>query len=308
MNYSIIPKYQSKKKQAILKPEELVKLKDLLLVARGVVEGFIAGHHKSPFKGFSLEFAEHRKYTEGDDTKHIDWKVYGKTEKHFVKLYEAETNMKVYIAIDASNSMNFKGVTDVSKMQYSIYLAAALLYLINKQQDQAGLLIFNDKVVKMIPPKNGRAHLKQCMDILSEIKPLNSTNISDSLKKLSEKIKRRGLIILLSDLMDNPDKIISSIHALRHAKNEVIVFHVLDNAELTFPYNKAITFNDLETTQKITVDPLILRSEYIKAITDFQNKIKKSLYKINADYVSVNTIMPFEHVLSSYINLRRNKA
>jgi uncharacterized protein (DUF58 family) len=305
MAYGAKAKLGKRKRAGLLRPEELVKIKDLFLVARGVVEGFVAGHHSSPYKGFSLEFAEHRKYVPGDELKHLDWKVYGRTQKYFVKLYEAETNMRVTLALDVSESMNFSGGSGPSKMLYCSYLAAALSFLISRQQDMVGLVTFNDRVRDYIPPRNDSAHLRNLIRRISAIECSGETRTAASLRQLAEKIRRRGLVVILSDLLDDPGALLREIRRFRHGKHEVIVFHVLDNAELMFPFKTTTTFLDMERRDRITVDPVALRREYLAGIEAFRQRMKTGLLKINVDYVPVNTLMPFEYVLSNYLNARR---
>ncbi|EKD27203.1 MAG: hypothetical protein ACD_79C00811G0003 [uncultured bacterium] len=295
----------NKVKKGLLRPEELVRIKDLFIFARQVVEGFATGHHKSPFKGFSLEFAEHRKYVLGDELKHVDWKVYGRTQKYFVKLYEAETNMRVHILLDRSNSMNFSFANAPSKILYSTYLSAALAYIVSKQQDLAGLVTFNDTSIDMIPARNSTVHLKILMDKLSSINANGKTSIANAINQLAQKLKKRGLIIIISDLLDESSELIKAITRLKHSKHEIIVFHVLDNAEISFPYKVPTTFLDMEGSERITVDPIALRKEYIDSMNHFQKEMKTSLSKMNVDYVLTNTMVPFEYVLSNYLNMRR---
>ena len=295
------------KRPGLLKPAELVRIKDLFLVARGVVEGFVSGHHKSPYKGFSLEFAEHRKYVHGDEIKHIDWKVFGRTEKYFVKQYESETNMRVYIALDTSKSMEFQGGAGPSKLLYSTYLAAALVYLIGRQQDLVGLVTFDEEIGQFIPPRNSTSHMRNLMKILSELQCGGKTRTLESLKGLSEKLQRRCLIVVISDFLDNPEEIHRAIGQFRNRHHEVIALHVLDNSEIMFPYNTMTTFLDMEGEASLTVDPVALRSDYLKAVETFKRDLKSSFTKMNVDYVPVNTIMPFEYILSNYLEARRKR-
>lgn len=294
----------ARQKPGLIRPEELVRIKDLFLVARGVVEGFISGHHKSPYKGFSLEFAEHRKYTYGDEIRHIDWKVYGRTSRYYVKLFESETNMRVYICLDTSRSMEF-GQPGNTKLRYSACLSAALAYLISRQQDLAGLVTFSDKINNILPPGNSSAHVRKLIGILSSLEGSGPTGTAASLMSVAEKVRRRCLFVIVSDLLDNTDEIVNALGYLRNKKHELIVFHVLDNAELMFPFKGMTTFVNMEEDSQITVDPVALRKDYLEAVEAFKKQLKTRLLKINADYVPVNTLMPFEYILSSYLTARQ---
>ncbi|MBN2143309.1 MAG: DUF58 domain-containing protein [Candidatus Aureabacteria bacterium] len=300
-----MPQTKTQRRQGFLKPEEIIKIKDLSLVARGIVEGLVAGHHKSPYKGFSLEFAEHRKYTHGDEIKHLDWKVYGRTEKYFVKLYEAETNMRVYLLLDTSESMNFSGGFGLTKLTYGTYLCAALAYLINKQQDQVGLVTYNNKITRILPPRHHPDHMARMINNLSSIQAEGKTHTSAVLQDLAERIQKRSLLILISDLLDDPETVLRSVGQFRFRKHEIMVFHVLDNAEWIFPYKQMSTFVDMETHQKITVDPIALRMDYLRAIEKFKIHYQAGFSKMNTDYIPVNTLVPFEYVLSSYLAKRK---
>lgn len=295
---------QKSKKKNLLSPESLVKIKDLSLVAKGVVEGFVAGQHKSPYRGYSLEFAEHRKYVLGDELKHLDWKVYGRTQKFFVKMYEAETNMRVYLILDSSKSMSYSS-GGVSKLRYASCLMASLAYLASRQQDLVGTVLFNDHIEKIIPPKNSPGHIRKIMDTLQGMETYGSTNITGVLQELAQKMSRRALLVIVSDLFDNQEQVIDAVRKFRHRKHEIILFHVMDNAETVFPFKNMTTFKDLESSQKMSVDPLALRLDYLKGIQDFKNHYKVSFGKMGVDYQSINTIMPFDFVLSSYLNKRR---
>jgi len=296
----------SSSQRRILTPKELIKIKDLFVVAKGVVEGFTAGHHKSSFKGFSLEFAEYRKYVPGDEIKHIDWKIFARTNKYFVKLFEAETNMRVFIALDSSASMGFKGFAGYSKLEYAKRLAAAFTFLVAKQKDLIGLVTYNEEVVNFIPSRNGLKHTQNIIDRLTNLSPVGKTNIFNSLKSLSDRLKRRSLIVIISDLFDNVESLLRLVKTLRHARHEIMVFHVLDNDEISFPYKRTTDFVDNESSYSLTVDPIALREEYLQAIDVFRNHLKMQLNKYDIPYVFANTLIPFEYVLSQYLSKRKS--
>jgi uncharacterized protein (DUF58 family) len=296
------------KSARLLSPEALVRIKDLSLVARGVVEGFVAGHHKSPYKGFSLEFAEHRKYVFGDELKHMDWRVYGRTGKHFVKLFEAETNMRVYLVLDTSQSMGFSDGIHPSKLTYATCLAASLAFLIHRQQDLSGLVTFDEKITDFIPARHSTQHLRHLMQKLSHVFSMGKTKTAEVLQKLAERLPRRGLIVLFSDLFDDADALLKAVARFRFHKHAVIVFHILDNAERIFPFKAMTAFEDLETQERMTVDPVALRPDYLEGIEAFCKRYKTSFLKMKADYVPVNTLVPFEHILSSYLKFREQHA
>ncbi len=293
------------KRPGLLSPEVLVRIKDLSLVARGVVEGFVAGHHKSPYKGFSLEFAEHRKYVLGDELRHIDWRVYGRTGKYFVKLFEAETNMRVHLVLDTSQSMGFSYGTNPSKLTYATYLAASLAFLIHRQQDLSGLVTFDETITDFVPARHSQQHLRHLMQRLSKVSSNGKTKTAEVLQKLAERLRRRGLIVLFSDLLDDAESILNAVARFRFHKHEVIVFHILDNAEKVFPFKAMTTFEDLETQARITVDPLALRHDYLEGVEAFCKHYKTNFFKMKVDYIPVNTMIPFEYILSSYLMSRK---
>jgi uncharacterized protein (DUF58 family) len=288
-----------------LKPDVVSKLSGMEIKARLVVEGFIAGLHKSPYHGFSVEFAEHRQYMPGDPLKNVDWKVYAKTDRFFIKEYEEETNLKAYLLLDTSGSMGY-GSSNVNKLEYSCYLSAALSYLMLKQRDSVGLVLFDQGIRKYIPPKSAlRSHLHVILQELDKLEPSQTTNISTALHQMAERIKRRGLIILISDLFDDPSQVITGLKHFRHKKHEVIVFHVLDPKERTFAFPELAVFKDLETGEELMTSPWQIRREYgerFKALVDkYTLECRESLI----DYVLLDTSVPFDYALFSYLSKRQ---
>jgi len=287
-----------------LDPSIISKLNSLELRARLIVEGFMVGLHKSPYHGFSVEFTQHRPYMQGDSLKDIDWKVYGKTEKFFIKQYEEETNLKSYILLDISNSMNFGYEKNVKKIHYASTLVAAFSYLMIKQQDAVGLALYSDKIIKYSPPKMSKAYLHEMLKNLSVITPSEKTNTAECLNEIAEKIKRRGLVIIISDFFDDVDKIIKALRHFRYRKHEVIVFQVLDPVERSFAFGKDAIFKDLETSDEITTQPYQIQKSYREAMNDFIGKLKTECLNSNIEYNLIETSSPFDKALFSYIQKR----
>ncbi|MFQ5604775.1 MAG: DUF58 domain-containing protein [bacterium] len=274
------------------------------LRARLVVEGFITGLHKSPYHGFSVEFAEHRQYMPGDEIKHVDWKVYGKTDRFYVKQFEEETNLKSYILMDASASMGYSS-NNLNKLEYASYLAGALTYLMIRQRDAVGLLTFDEKIRRYLPPRSVTTYLHQILKELDATKSSSKTNISAALHQMAERIKRRGLIILLSDLFDEPQKVISGLKHFRHRKHEIIVFHVLDPMELTFEFKQDAVFKDVETGEEINTQPWHIRREYQEQVKQFVENYKKVCRENQIDYVTLSTEEPYDRALIKYLLKRK---
>jgi uncharacterized protein (DUF58 family) len=294
-------------KSGVLDFDVLARIDNMQLLAKVVVEGFILGLHRSPFRGFSVEFAEYRQYTPGDEVKHIDWKVYAKTDRYYIKQFEEETNLACYIMLDASGSMAYRSSeTRPSKLQYGQYLAACLSYFIMRQRDATGLMIFDDKVRTVLPPRLRHSHLKRMLTELESVKPGGETNISRPLHDLAEGLRRRGLIILISDLIDDPESVLSALQHFRFQGHDVIVFHLMDNAELTFPFNTLTEFTDLETGEKTMVSPEGMRPVYMEQMRRFLTSYEKGCAGVKADYKLLDTMRPLELALSEYL-FRRSK-
>jgi uncharacterized protein (DUF58 family) len=289
-----------------LDPVALSRLGGLELVARLVVEGFISGLHRSPYQGYSVEFAEHRQYMPGDDIKHIDWKVYGKSERYYVKKFEEETNLRAYILLDISGSMGY-GSREMTKLEYACYLASSLTYLMLRQHDHVGLALFDGSLREYIPPRGDPSHLRLITAKLEAVSPGNETSLGDAIHELARRIVRRGLIILISDLLDDPQSVIRGVKLLRHSKHEVIVLHVMDQAELTFPFEGSVIFRDLETGQDLNTDADSLRNEYLRQVEEFLLTYKNGCGASSVDYVLMDTSQPFDHALSAYLSGRRAK-
>jgi len=287
-----------------LQPEVVAKLAGIDIKARLVVEGFLSGLHRSPYHGFSVEFAEYRQYMPGDEIKRVDWKVYGRTYRYYVKEYEEETNLKAYLLLDASRSMAYKS-GEVDKVEYGSCLAAALAYLLLHQQDAVGLLIFDVGIRTYIPPRAVKVHLNTILRELESLKPMEKTNVGLTLHELAERLKRRGLIILISDLFDDFGQILSGLKHFRHKKHEVIVFHILDRFEREFPFERDTVFKDLESGEEIFTQPGQIRQEYRKNIQAFTERYKRECREERIDYVPLDTSTPYDYALFAYLSKRR---
>lgn len=289
--------------QKYLKPDVVAKLSNMEIKARLVVEGFITGLHKSPYHGFSVEFAEHRQYMPGDEIRTIDWKVYGRTSRYYVKRYEEETNLKTYILLDTSGSMTFSS-SDITKLQYGSYLAASLAYLMIHQKDATGLVLFDKRIRKYMPPRATMGYLKTLEESLQNISDHEDTDIAPTLHEIAERIKRRGLIIVISDLFDDPQKVIAGLKHFRHRRHEVIVFHILDPQERELAYSGDVMFEDMETKERIGTQPWHIRSSYREQMEAFIENYRKECRENNIDYVLLDTRTSFDVALLEYLTQR----
>jgi uncharacterized protein (DUF58 family) len=288
-----------------LDPSVVARLSHLDVRARLVVEGFIAGMHRSPFHGFSVEFAEHRPYMPGDPLKSLDWKVLAKSDRYLVKQYTEETNLRAHLLLDLSGSMGFRSErASLSKLEYARSLAAALAYLMIGQQDAVGTMLFAERALQYVPPRSVRSHLDVVLKSLSQGEPSGPTRLGSALHELAERIKRRGLVILLSDLLDAPSEVLSGLQHFRHRHHEVIVFHVLDPDEIEFPYTDASTFVDMETGAQLTTEPWEIASRYREKLEAWRGNYSRSCREQRIDYVPLNTRMPFDKALLAYLEKR----
>ena len=287
-----------------LDPKVISRLKGLDLIARMVVEGFLVGLHRSPYHGFSVEFAEHREYRPGDELRYVDWKVFGRTDRYNVKVFEEETNLKAYLIVDKSGSMGFHS-NGITKLEYVKYLVSALSFLLLRQKDAVGLLLFSKGLDTYIPPSSRKNHLNILLRELDHLTPGGETALSTVLFDLAEKIKRRGLIIIFSDLFDDHESIIKSLKIFRHKKNEVLVFHVLDTAELILPYKRDIMLKDMETNERISIDPQSIQSAYKRKIGNLIETYKTEFRNAAIDYQFLCTDTPYDKALLSYLAKRK---
>jgi uncharacterized protein (DUF58 family) len=268
------------------------------------LKGFITGLHKSPYHGFSVEFAEHRQYMPGDDIRHLDWKVYAKTDRFFVKQFEEETNLKAYLLLDASASMGYTSHS-VTKLQYASYLSAALSYLMLKQRDSVGLVTFDEKIRTLLPPRSVNSYLTIILQELQRTRSRSSTHIAKTLHEMAERIHRRGLIIVFSDLFDDPHAVLSGLKHFRHKKHEVIVFHILDPIERTFNFRQDGLYEDVESGEKLSTQPWHVRAEYRRLLSEFIDTYKRECQAHRIDYVPVDTQEPFDRALLQYLIKRQ---
>ncbi|MFH1540361.1 MAG: DUF58 domain-containing protein [Elusimicrobiota bacterium] len=289
--------------KSYLDPLVVAKISTMSLKAKYVVEGFISGLHTSKFKGHSLEFAQHREYSFGDEPKHLDWKVFGKSDKFFIKQYEEETNLKAYILLDASGSMGYKS-GGISKLEYGSYVAAALSYLMIKQGDAVGLVVYGTEIKKNIPPRSNLSHLSVIFDELSKTTPCGETDISKMLNGFSKKLKKRALIILISDLFDDQEKIIKAVKSYRFAKNDVIIFHVMDEIEENLNIDGNVQFKCMENKDFLITEPKIIKDKYQKIISEFIEKYKSEFRKNDISYSYLNTSSPLDLSLTNYLSKR----
>lgn len=287
-----------------LRPEVVSRLSRLDLVARLVVEGFITGLHRSPYHGFSVEFSEYRPYMPGDPIRNIDWKVWGRTDRYYVKQFEEETNLRAYLLLDASGSMGYTSGR-LTKLRYATYLTASLSYLMLLQRDAVGLVTFDKKIRSYLPPRSVFSTLHILLTKLDRLKSGGETRLSNTFHDLAERIKRRGLIIILSDLLDDPEEVLASLKHFRHRKHEVIVFHILDPMERTFNFKKDALFIDMETGEKIQTQPWHIRSEYRKKVNNFLYRYKRECREHRIDYVAAETSQPFDIALFNYLAKRK---
>ena len=288
-----------------LKPEVINQIKRLDLRAQFVVKGFLHGLHSSPFHGFSVEFSEHRKYTPGDNPAEIDWQVFAKTDKYYIKKFEAETNITGYLVMDLSESMGYTYRQELSKFDYAICLAAALAYLMVSQQDPVGLFTFNEKVRESLAPKSKRKQLGDVLSLLARLKPEGKTDFAKSLNQITSMLKQRSLMMMFTDFLVDEEATMNALYRLRHGGHDVILFHVLDEAEVKFPFRGICQMRDPETGEELKVDADGFRDEYIEGITAFRDNLAKNCRNAGIDYVPVDTSMQFDKALLGYLLSRR---
>src|SRR6195256_1365996 len=284
-------------------PKVLIKIQNLELAARTVVEGFVQGLHRSPYMGFSVDFAAYREYQPGDEIRRIDWNVYSRSDRLYVKLYEGETNTRVLVMLDISGSMNY-GSADVKKIDYARILAASLIYFAHHQRDGVGLLTFDTQIRAHVPASRRRGQLLTILSEIDRIQPSEQTEFKKPLRFLAEYLTRKGVIVIISDLYDEPDNIIAGLKALRAKGNDIIVFHIMDNFELTFPFQDMAQFEDMETTKKLHVIPEYLRTQYLSILNDHMEKIRKELAGNRIDYCLMDTSKPLDQGLFTYLAAR----
>ncbi len=293
--------------ESYLKPEVINQIKRLDLRAQFVVRGFLHGLHASPYQGFSVEFSEHRKYTTGDDPSDIDWLVYAKTDKYYVKKFEAETNITGYLVMDLSHSMAYTHRQELSKFDYAICLAASLGYLMIHQQDPVGLVTFDQKIRSSLPPRSTRTHLGNLLSLLTRLEPAGETDGARSLSQLAAMLKQRSLVMIFSDLLVDPKPVLRAMQQLRHGGHDVIVFHILDEAEVNFPFDGMVRFEDPESEEMVTVDATSFRKDYAEELDEFRQQYRRHCRDNGIDYVELDTSMQFDKALMEYLLSRRSR-
>jgi len=284
-------------------PKVLIRIQNLELVARTVVEGFVQGLHRSPYMGFSVDFAAYRQYMPGDEIRRIDWNVFGRSDRLYVKLYEGETNTRVLVMLDVSGSMRY-GSGEVTKIDYARILAASLCYFSHHQRDGVGLLTFDTEIRGHVPPSRRRGQMLTILSELDRVQPSQQTEFRKPLRFLAEYLTRRGVIVVISDLYDEPDNIIAGLKALKAKGNDIIVFHIMDNFELTFPFEDMAQFEDMETQKKLHVIPEYLRTQYLAILKEHMERISKELAGTRIDYCLMDTSKPLDSGLFTYLAAR----
>jgi uncharacterized protein (DUF58 family) len=290
-----------------LKPEVVRQIARLDLRAQFIVRGFLQGLHASPYQGFSVEFSEHRKYTPGDDPKDIDWLVYAKTDKHYVKKFEAETNITGYLCIDTSASMAYTYRQELTKLDYSISLAAALCWLMVHQQDPCGLMTFDDRLHASLPARSKRSQIAQVLSVLAKVRPSGRTDVAKSIVQVAAMLRHRSLIMVFSDLLAEAEPIREALLRLRHRGHDVILFHVLDEAEVKFPFDGIVEFTEPEGLDRLVVDADAARRQYVESVETFREDYRRFCFHAGIDYVPLDTSMQFDRALMEYLVSRRNR-
>jgi uncharacterized protein (DUF58 family) len=284
-------------------PEGLARIGNMELVARQVVEGFLTGRHRSPYHGFSVEYLDHRAYTPGDELRHLDWRILARTDKYFVKLFEDETNLRATILLDCSRSMAFKS-GGLSKLEYGSFLAAALSHLMLRQNDAVGLVLFDRQIRHFLPPRARPTQFRRILDELEATTAREETDVGRILHEVADRIRRSGLVVIISDLIDDVPKIASGLQHFRHNRHEVLVFHVLDNAEITFPFDRLTRFRDMEGSGQVVVNPHSLRRHYLDRMEAFTERLKAECYERKVSYTLANTRQPYDLLLAEYLEKR----
>lgn len=291
-----------------LDPAVLTTLEGLQLRAARIVEGYVSGLHRSPYQGFSVEFAEHREYAPGDDLRYVDWKVFGKTDKVYLKQYEEETNLICYLVLDTSESMQYQGeAAPLSKLAYAQCAAAALAHLVIRQQDSAGLVTFDEAVRQFVRPSSNATHLAQLVQVMEQTEPVRKTRTGPIFHELAERFTRRGIVFILSDLFDDAQQMLAGLKHFRHRRHDVVVLHVLDPAELDFPFQHATMFQGMEELGNLLVEPAQLRKAYQTEINRFTEQVRGGCLAQGADYVQLRTNQPLGTVLSAYLAHRKRR-
>jgi uncharacterized protein (DUF58 family) len=290
-----------------LDPAVIARLSTMELKARTVVEGFLSGLHRSPYRGFSVEFAEYRQYIPGDDLSTLDWKVYARSDRHYVKKFEEETNVECHLLLDVSGSMAYRGGAPMSKLEYSSVLAASLAFLMNRQRDATGLIAFDDRIVFRVPASARPGHLNTLMLGLDRMEAGKRSDVGRPLHQLAEALLKRSLVVLISDLLDEPEPIIKGLRHLKFRGSDVIVFQVLDPHELTFPFKGSARFRDLESSEEVTTEPASVRTAYLRELAGLTLRYDRTLRGVGIDYVQLDSSQPLDFALLAYLAARSRR-
>lgn len=288
-------------------PAIISRLGTMELKARTVVEGFLSGLHRSPYKGFSVEFAEYRQYLPGDDLSTLDWKVFARSDRHYVKKYEEETNVECHLLLDVSASMTYRGASAMSKLEYGSVLAASLAFLMNRQRDATGLIGFDDRIRLRMPASARRGHLHALLLALERLETGTRSDVARPLRLLSEALAKRSMVIVISDLLDEPEPAIKGLKHLRFRGTDVLVFQVLDPQELTFPFHGASRFRDVESAEEVVADPSKIRKQYLRELAGLMLQYDRELRGAGIDYVQLDTSQPLDFALLSYLSARSRR-
>ena len=289
-----------------IQPDVLSRISNLELLARGVVEGFVAGLHRSPYKGFSVDFMEYRPYMPGDDLMHVDWKLYARSDRYYVKEFEDETNTRLNLIVDISHSMGYTS-SGVTKLDYAFYLAASLAYLMVRQRDAVGLTLFDDKVRTRIPPRSTKGHLNLLLSEMERAELGQQTALGKPLHDLAEQQRKRGLVVLISDLLDDPAALVDGLQHFRFKGHEVMVFHLMDPQEMHFEFKDIVEFEDMETGEKMLIEAETAKELYLDNLNQFQNRLRKECGLLGVDYSVLTTDQPLDFALFNYLAARKRK-
>jgi uncharacterized protein (DUF58 family) len=290
-----------------LDPGVIARLGTMELKARTVVEGFLSGLHRSPYKGFSVEFAEYRQYRPGDDLNTLDWKVYARTDRHYVKKFEEETNLECHLLLDQSASMSYRGAAPMTKLEYGSVLAASLAFLMNRQRDATGLIAFDEQIRFRLPAASRPGHLHALLLALERLETGQRSNVGRPLHQLAEALLKRSLVVLITDLLDDPEPVIKGLRHLKFRGTDVVVFQVLDPDELTFPFKGASKFKDIETADEVVADPARARTEYLRELAGLTLRYDRELRGAGIDYVQLDTSQPLDFALLTYLSARARR-
>jgi uncharacterized protein (DUF58 family) len=291
-----------------LDPELLSHINSLELLARAVVEGFMSGLHRSPYTGFSTEFTEYRQYNQGDDLRYLDWRLLGRTDRYFIKKYRADTNTQCHLLVDTSASMKYSSASSITKLQYAQFLAASIAYLLNRQQDSVGLVAFDKRIHTHVPARNRSGHMRTIFGHLSQLISGEESNLSESLHQLAEILNRRGIVVIISDFYDHPDRLKEAFQHLRFKGHDLVAFHVLDQNELDFQFDEPVLLlEDSETQEQMPVLPDVVMNGYRERIRRHVDKMRQSAASNNVDYEMMTTKQPLDYALFSFLSRRSGR-